>query len=433
MLVTIPYEPTPKQLELHDDSTRFKVAAWGRRSGKSTFAINEAIKVCLVKPKSKVWIVTPIFNQAKDIYWRGADMLNKYLLPIMYSKKNDSELLIEFKNGSILQFKGADRPEVMRGSALDLIVLDEVAEFRYAQETWESILLPSLSDKLGKAIFIGTPQGENFFYQLFLRGLEDEGLWKSWKIPTAESLNPWTLTVEGKMELERLKNEMSPQLYAQEYECDFSVPVQGAYYALQLTKALEEGRITKVPYNNRLLVRTAWDIGIGDSTAIWFFQIVGKEIWIIDYYEASNQGLSHYAEVLKSKGYLYEKHYMPFDAESREKGSGLSLKTQAEVLGIRPISIIERSDFDAGIEATRLLFNRFLFDQEKCRNGITALKNYRKEFDDKRGMYKSEALHDWSSHTADALRYLALSFKENTKRDLGFTRYTVPLSSITGF
>ena len=157
MEILIPYTPSERQLELLTSPARFKVAVWGRRSGKSTFAINEAIKVCLEKPNAKVWVVAPTFNQAKDIYWRGGDMLNKYLLKEMYKRKNDSELLVEFKNGSILQFKGADRPDVMRGSGLDLVILDEISEHRYAQQAWEEILLPALSDRNGKAIFIGTP------------------------------------------------------------------------------------------------------------------------------------------------------------------------------------------------------------------------------------------------------------------------------------
>lgn len=186
------------------------------------------------------------------------------------------------------------------------------------------------------------------------------------------------------------------------------VQVQGAYYRTQVNKAREEKRIGNVPYELGLPVHTWWDLGIGDSTAIVFFQKYGKEWRWIDTYEAEGEGLQHYVRTLQEKGYIYGEHYFPHDVEVRELGSGKSRKETLESLGVR-VNVVPRLSIDDGIQAVRSKLNQVWADEEKCKDGIRALSSYRKEFDEKHGTYKDKPLHDWSSHLADAIRYWAVT------------------------
>jgi len=224
-IIEHPYHPTPKQAELHTDPHRFKVCVWGRRSGKSTFAFMEAVQTCWETPNAKVWIICPTYGQAKDVYWREQDIMGKLLPEGSYVKKNDSELLILFHHNALLQFKGAENKETLRGSGLNVIILDEVAEYRYFDEIWNNILRPALADKGGRAIFIGTPKGYNHFYDLYERGQNNNQPqnkdWKSWRVATWDSGNPWTLTEVGKKEIEQIKSEKAEDYVMQEYGADF--------------------------------------------------------------------------------------------------------------------------------------------------------------------------------------------------------------------
>jgi hypothetical protein len=184
--------------------------------------------------------------------------------------------------------------------------------------------------------------------------------------------------------------------------------IEGAYYSSPMRQAENEGRVSKVPHDPALEVYTFWDLGIGDFTAVWFVQLSGKEVRVIDYYEGSGQGLDAYAKVLRDKPYLYREHWMPHDIEVREMGTGKSRKEAAEKLGIRPLMVVPRLSVDDGINALRMAFPRLWFDRERCADGIRALKNYRAEFDDRLGERKRAPLHDWSSHAADAARYMAV-------------------------
>ena len=189
------------------------------------------------------------------------------------------------------------------------------------------------------------------------------------------------------------------------------IPIEGAYYRKQIQEAREEDRITYIPWEESLSVYTFWDLGIGDSTAIWFVQRVGKEIRLIDYYENTGEGFPFYAKVLQDKGYIYARHYAPHDIQVRELGSGKSRLETAQSLGIR-FDIVPNISVEDGINAARTIFSKCWFDEDKCREGIRALSNYRKEFDEKNNCWKNKPLHDWSSHASDAFRYFAVGFRD---------------------
>jgi len=203
----------------------------------------------------------------------------------------------------------------------------------------------------------------------------------------------------------------------------FQQSVEGAYYAKQFRKLYEQKRIGALPDNSHLPVHTFWDIGVSDSTAIWFVRIVGEEYHVIDYYENSGEGLRHYMKVLKDKGYTYAQHWGPHDIDNREFSSDAKTRREMaregyEIDGQRyslTFTVVPKLGVNDGIEQVREILARCAFDDAKCEEGINALEGYRKEWDDKRGCWKDKPLHDWTSHGSDAFRYFAVTQK---KRDV---------------
>lgn len=190
------------------------------------------------------------------------------------------------------------------------------------------------------------------------------------------------------------------------HNCSFAVPVSGAYYADQIQRLYADGRIGNVPHETRLSVDTWWDLGLNDRMAIWFTQSVGQELRVIDYMEGVGQGFPHYIGLLKEKGYIYGQHTAPHDIEVRELSSGKSRRDTAAALGIN-FRVAPRLPLADGIDAARALFSKAWFDKEKCKNGINALKNYRKTYDEKRKTYLNTPYHDWSSNASDSWRTCA--------------------------
>ena len=195
----------------------------------------------------------------------------------------------------------------------------------------------------------------------------------------------------------------------------FEVSIEGAYYANQFSQVYKDGRICK-GFGNEADVYTAWDIGVGDSTCIWFYQKVGNEIHLIDYYENSGEGLEHYARVLKRKPYQYARHYAPHDIDNRDfSGKGKTRKEMAregfdidgQHYSLNFVKVAKLSIED-GINYARKMLERCVFDQDTCERGIQCLEAYRKQWNDKLGCYRDQPLHDWASDGADAFRYLAV-------------------------
>jgi len=219
--------------------------------------------------------------------------------------KNETELRIDLWNGSKIQIYGADNNDSLRGLGFHGVIMDEYAIM--APRTWTEIVRPAISDTLGWVIFIGTPMGHNQFWEVYdyaLRGHKD---WFGKMYRASET------GVIPDDELEQAASIMTEEQYNQEFECSFTAAVSGSYYGKLMTKADNENRIGPVPLDSNVGVETWWDLGIGDSTAIWFAQRVGEEVHLIDYYENSGESLMHYADVLEDKGYTYSRHIAPHD------------------------------------------------------------------------------------------------------------------------
>jgi hypothetical protein len=288
----------------------------------------------------------------------------------------------------------------MRGLYFDSVVLDEPADFPV--NAWPTVIRPALSDREGKATFIGTPKGRNEFYEIYKASLTNDR-WFSALVKASETdiLEPDELS-------EALKT-MGEDRYNQEFEVSFDAAIAGAYWATEMQAVMAEGRIAEVPYEKSKPVYTAWDLGVGDSTAIWFAQFVGAERRIIDYYEASGVGLDHYVKMLNDKGYVYERHIFPHDIRVRELGSGKSrLETLAE-LGLKNYTIAPNLRVDDGIQAVRSFLSTCWFDEKKTDRGVEALKQYRRSYDERQRTWRARPEHDWTSHASDAFRYLSIT------------------------
>ena len=330
--------------------------------------------------------------------------LKFYSAPIPCLKMSESELWIEYPNGARIRLYGADNYERMRGLYFDDVVIDEPAQFD--PRAWPEVIRPTLADHQGGATFIGTPQGRDWFYKIDLdeSGQEAEGFFRL-------TLKASDTGIIPEAELASLKAGLTEEQYAQEFECSFEAAIVGAYYGKLMRQAEEDkpSRLTGVPYEPTVPVYTAWDLGIRDATAIWFAQVVGREIHLIDYYEATGVDLGHYVREISNRPYHFAGHIVPHDAQAKELGTGKSRLEVLESLGLKNLQIAPMHRVEDGINAARTIIPRCWFDAKKCARGIDALKLYRAEFDDKLQALKPRPVHDWTSHAADAFRYLALT------------------------
>jgi phage terminase large subunit len=289
----------------------------------------------------------------------------------------------------------------MRGLYNDGVTIDEPAQMD--PRAWPEVIRPTLSDYAGWGTFIGTPKGRDWFYKIDRddTGAELPGWFRAILKASETGIIP-------PAELASLKQGLTDEQYAQEFECSFEAAVIGAYYGKLMGQADADKRITGIPYEPSAPVYTAWDLGISDATAIWFVQVVGREIRIIDYYEATGADLGHYVRELRSKPYFYAGHFVPHDSQARELGTGKSRLEVMDSLGLKDLMIVPMHRVEDGINAVRMVLPKCWFDAKKCVRGIDALKLYRAEFDDKLQTLKPRPVHDWTSHAADAFRYLAM-------------------------
>jgi hypothetical protein len=397
--IEIPYKPRDAFRPYHDTDKRFCLTVAHRRAGKTVARINKLIKSAASSTTDapRFGYLAPYFVQAKEIAW---NYLKHYSAPILAigGKVNESELSVHFgHNGAQIRLYGADNAERLRGLYFDGLAADEAQDI--APGTLTQIIMPALADRQGWLDLSGTPKGwGNMLGQSYKNAQENH----EWFVQLLKASETGLIPPE---ELGRLRSMMPENEYLQEFECSFDAAITGAYYAKEIQQAEADGRIGSVPYDKSLKVHTAWDLGISDSMAIWFYQQTSREIRVIDFFEASGHGLDYYAGILDKRGYLYGDHYAPHDIAVRELGTGKSRLEMAAGLGIKFIPLPASSVAD-GISAARLLISRMYFDAKKCAVGLDALRQYREKRDDKRGINLGP-LHDWSSHAADAFRTLA--------------------------
>jgi len=396
-------------MDFHLRESRWAVLVAHRRAGKTVACVAELITRALAttKDKARYAYIAPYREQAKTVAW---EYLKHYAMPVTVDPEHDfreSDLSVKLYNGTVIRLFGADNPNALRGIYLDGVVLDEFADMR--PDLWRAVIRPALSDRNGWAVFIGTPRGKNEFFEIYDKATRDPA-WFSILLRASET------GILPAAELAGARESMTENTYRQEYECDFDAAILGAIYAKELLAARSRSNVGTVIYDPTRLVYTAWDIGYGDSTAIWFWQVANGEIRVIDYYESSGEPITSYMQVLKARGYKYDTLWLPFDAENKGIVTGTSVVDVLRKGGFN-VKVVPKVSLEDGINAGRLLFGRVQIDQRHCQAGLESLQNYRWDWNQRLDMAKPTPVHDVFSHGADAWRYMALAVKAdvNTK------------------
>lgn len=391
-----------------EDGGKRAAAVWHRRAGKDSVCLNWGA-VAAHQRVANYWHMLPEAAQARKAVWEavsphtGVRLIDQAFPLALRDTTRENEMLIRFKNGSTWQVVGSDNYQSLIGSTPAGVVF---SEWSLADPASWTFLRPILAENNGWALFIYTARGRNHGWNT-LQQARTEPNWFG-EVLTAEDTGIFT-EEQLAQELRELQSENGEDdgkaLYEQEYFCSFTAAVMGSYYGKLMDKADKDGRTGVVPHDPTKQVETWWDIGVGDSTAIWFIQRVGLEIRAIDYHEATGEGLPEYIKVLREKPYVYSRHIAPHDIRVREwlVGNGKTRLDVAKELGLDFI-VAPQMPVDDGIALCRALIPRMSFDAKNCKRGLDALRNYRKSWDDKLKTFRSYPLHDWSSHGADAFR-----------------------------
>lgn len=378
-----------------------------RRHGKDHLCLNDMAFSALTERVGSYYYVMPYQMQARRIIWNGIDKGGRKFMDAfpreLVERKSDAEMRLHLKNGSIFQLVGGDDPDKLVGANPVGVVF---SEFSLTNPLCWKLIAPILAENEGWATFNGTPRGKNHFWRMHLDAQARSDRWFH------QYQNAADLRVLTKEQIRELRDELKDEaLFQQEVFCSFESPLQGAYFATQFKFIDRNKRVASVPIEPRAPVHTAWDLGVDDSTAIWFFQTIGREIRIIHYLENSGEGLPYYATQLKEFSdrtlCVYGEHYAPHDINFREIGTGRSRIETAKSLGIRfrPVKKLAKAD---AIEACRNVFPSCYFDSDSTERGVDCLRNYRKKWDETRMVFQNQPLHDWASHGADAFQTLAV-------------------------
>jgi len=404
--IKLKYRPRSVFEDFHDRKERWAVIVAHRRCGKTVACINDLIVKALLENKkhAQYAYIAPFYSQAKSVAWR---YLERFSEPVL-SKANQSELWVELINGARIRLFGADNPDALRGNFLDGVVMDEMADMK--PSVWGEIIRPLLADRLGWATFIGTPKGHNAFYDIYNEATKKP----NWYVKVLRADQTMLLP---QSELDDAKATMSDNQYEQEFLCSFEAAILGAYYGQEMRRITDLDRITTVDYDPMFPCHTAWDLGFNDSTAIWWFQVVYGEIRVLDHHSSNGQPISFYTGLLAQKedefGYKYGTHWLPHDARAKTLASGgKSIIEQISAkIDIKHLKIVPNLSIQDGIQATRLALTRTWFDN-RCEEGIECLRQYQREWDDDKKVFRDRPKHDWTSHSADAFRYLSIVWKD---------------------
>lgn len=418
--VSTGYVPRKFQAELHNKLRRFNVLVMHRRFGKTVFGVNETIDQGLrlglnrpELPNPKYAYLAPLRDQAKRIAW---DYFKTYTGPIPGMSPNEQDLRIDIPRQSLndnLRFMllGGDNYVSLKGIYLDGAILDEFGEMHPG--AWREAIRPTLSDRIGWTIFSGTPKGRNHFYEMYKYATESgDPDWYGAILRADET------GIIPEKELLSARKAMTEEEYEQEYNCSFQAGLIGAYYSKEIVKAEQEHRITEVPFDPSIPLNTFWDLGMNDTTAIWFHQRVGRKNIFPFYMEAPDLSIPEWVnrvlETTRRAGCSVGDVVLPHDAAARDPGTGKTRESVfRKLFGKRP-TILKREDILEGINAARMVFSQCWFDKKGCEKGINALMNYQRRWDSKANVFSSKPSHNWASNGADAFRTFAMGITERT-------------------
>jgi hypothetical protein len=388
---------------------------WHRRAGKDDVCLHWAATQA-VQRIGNYWHMLPEYSQARKSVWEavnprtGKRRIDEAFPDAICATKRSQDMFIRFHNGSTWQLVGSDTYNSLVGSPPVGIT---ASEWALADSAAWAYLRPILRENDGWALFITTVRGRNHVWRMYEAHKADP----EWFVQVLSAEQTGTMT-PAELHKERIEYQAEygiddgDALFAQEYLCSWDAAIVGSYYGRMIREAEAQGRVRSVPYEPNALVNTAWDLGLSDMTAIWFFQLVGAEIRVIDYLQSSGQELAWYASEISRRGYHYGEHILPPDAEARELQTSRSRTQTLRELGLN-VRVLkgkgaERILVADGINAVRTILPRCYFDAQKTATGLDCLRAYRREYDEVRKTYHDRPVHDWASHGSDAFRYLAL-------------------------
>ena len=399
-----------------DSGKKRAVAVWHRRAGKDSTALNYTCAQAIEKT-GVYWHMLPTQTQARKVVWDGIDRLGRKMIHQVFPKqirksKHNHEMKIELINGSIWQLCGSDNYDSLVGANPSGVIFSEWSLCNPA--SWDFIR-PILAENGGWAIFIYTARGKNHGFKMAQMARKNPSWHYSMFTVEDTRREDGSRIITQEAIQEDKDSGMSDDMVQQEYYCSFDVAIPGAYYAKEIASARFDKRICSIPIDPTLDVHTYWDLGISDMMTIWFVQAIGKEVRLIAYYENNNEGMAHYIQYLdsfqKAHRIQYGQHYAPHDIEVRELMSGKSRRDTARDMGI-VFYVIPKIGISEGIEAVRRLFPSIWIDENRCEQGLNCITSYHRDYDEKKQVFHDQPVHDWSSHGADGLRGLAVSYDQ---------------------
>lgn len=407
--ITIPYKWTPRfyqvpVMDYFDNGGKRAVLVFHRRAGKDTTMLNQVCKMAHQRIGT-YWHLLPSFRQGRKVIWdsinkEGVRIIDQVFPPAIRAGLNNTEMKIMLKCGSIIQIVGSDNYDSLVGSNPIHVTFSEWSLSK--PSAWEFVR-PILLENEGTAAFIYTPRGKTHGWDLFKMAKENP----SWFCQTATVEDTVALPLSF-IEDER-EAGMSEELIQQEYYCNFNSMSTGSFYGDLMNTVIIEDFAFSTKH-----VNTHWDIGFTDSCAIWFwvFRPDGG-VDVIDCFEAHGLTVNFYLEMLRKKGYHYDAHYLPHDGnDGRFKfATGLTIREQIAAVLEEPIRVTPKLLVEDGIQAARVLLSptaRTRIHKTNCEQGTKAMHNYHREYNADTRTFAKIPAHDWSSHYADAFRYLAV-------------------------
>ena len=398
MKISLNYQPREAFVPFHNRKARFATLVCHRRAGKTVAAVNDliigALECKLERPQ--LAYVAPTYQMAKRIAW---EYVKQFAAPLI-EQVHESELRVTLKNKAKIYLLGAEKADSLRGIYLDGAILDEYAQIR--PSTVGQVILPCLSDRGGWLVATGTPKGKNHFYDAYNRSLADP-------LQFALLLKASTSGIIPQEELDLLRSQMDDSDYQQEFECSWTASLKGAIYGIEMERAESEGRVGLHDLDPALPVDVVCDLGYTDDTVLAFFQKSKGQVLVHEVYSNNEVDWDVYLDEMESRD--VRDVYLPHDARAKNLQTGRSIVEQTIRRGYRPRLVPDHKLRD-GIAATRKLMPFIYWNQPLCSGAIEALKSYRREWDDKLGCYRDRPVHDWSSHIADAIRYLGIIFSQ---------------------
>jgi hypothetical protein len=422
-IITIPYHPRKWAEAFHGAITRWIVLVLHRRAGKTTAILNHLQRDAVRVPKSQYAFIAPTYKQAKRIAW---EILKDISRPISGCEANESELILKYPNGSRIFLAGSENVDALRGIPLWGGGQDESAQ--QPPNLFTEVISKCLADHLGYWIWAGTPKGKGNFYKTYQVAVQNpkeyttifKTIDDSLRDEEGETIDNLRIALDDDRRLVEL-GQMTQEEFEQEWYCSFEAAIKGAYYARQIADARKQGRIKCVPYDQNLKVHTVWDLGVGNNLAIGFYQRIGRETHMIDYWEGTEKdGIPQAIVAIKRKEYIYGKHFAPHDVRATEQGTGKTKLETAESLGIT-FDVIPSLHVSDGINAGQLFWSRLWIDEERCSIWLEAIAQYKQKWDESKGIFLDKPDHDWTSHKGDVHRYAAIVEEEMTNETEVFT------------